>query len=797
MMNFVFPAAVQAAIEAGKYVQVFTSAGVPIGMARDAATGQFAAHAVGAIVNNSPLAPLVLPLQLVIGGVQMYQNHRGFQAIQASLGVLQATTAVIGVGVAAGVALSAVNLHQTLKLKKAVERLEVKVENGFINLEQLLKYQGAEIKQQISEVVEKMTFENHRLVLVRAYGLFTQAIQRMRSALQLQDINRRNAEIDAARGMLFEALADYRNPHLLEETCAAGQLRRLECSWAIEQSIIGTYQVQNEFGAAGDRLSQLQQQIRQDGLGILQGCDSEEELDFLFPEITRIHNHDLAALDIWLHQIEWIKDLSPSELNQLQSSGFSKSDLAVMGDKNSATTALAIPDEQLFYENLRQKSHFYALRTQLELMLDPQQRPEYENYIIKQGQIAGHKSLVSSNLKKASDFAVANLFYYFKVRDESEESELEFDRTTTATDSIAAESSASDRVKQKNPETTEASLEEDSQAMKEFGLTPEQTRIMFSYQYHLVQADSDHESDSVKKGLKQEWLRKWEKSITLFLNSQIAPDTSRNSSLKLITNFESLKNSVKSHLISPVNQLTWYLILLEVTLFQPYYPLGDSRDEEFKDLKIEKELTAKLRYFATQLDIDPDCVLRFKSNYKEAIKGIKGSINPWFLGAVGAVVLGVVAVLATPLVVGLLAPILAPGLSGAAAVSAVLAALGGGAIAAGGMGMAGGMAVIVAGGSILGASAGVGVGALFSQSPDTALIQAAKLEVVMREIVVIQKDIRKAQEILKEQRLAIRSIEDQLDELLLNQQKNHKEIENLKRAIEYLKKALERNQALM
>jgi hypothetical protein len=43
-----------------------------------------------------------------------------------------------------------------------------------------------------------MTFENYRLVLVRAYGLFTQAIQRMRSALQLQDINRRNAEIDGS-----------------------------------------------------------------------------------------------------------------------------------------------------------------------------------------------------------------------------------------------------------------------------------------------------------------------------------------------------------------------------------------------------------------------------------------------------------------------------------------------------------------------------------------------------------------------------------------------------------------------
>lgn len=48
---------------------------------------------------------------------QMYQMHRGFQAVQASLGVLQTTTAVIGVGTVAGVALSAVNLWQTLKLR--------------------------------------------------------------------------------------------------------------------------------------------------------------------------------------------------------------------------------------------------------------------------------------------------------------------------------------------------------------------------------------------------------------------------------------------------------------------------------------------------------------------------------------------------------------------------------------------------------------------------------------------------------------------------------------------------------
>jgi hypothetical protein len=321
MMNFVFPAAIQAGIEAGKYIQVFNSAGVPISMVRDAATGQFAAHAVGAAVNNSqfladavgaavnnsqfladamgvalnsgPLSPLVLPMQLILGGFQMHQTHKGFeavemgfQAVQASLGVLQATTAVIGVGTLAGVALSAVNLHQTLKLKKAVERLEVKVEKGFISLEELVRGESAAISFLIAEAVADIRFDHHHLVLGEAYELFNLAIKGMRSALLLKDIDLRKDEIVEVRGMLSKALATYRNPHLLAETCAAGQLRRLECSWAIEQSIIGTYQVQNEFGAAGDRISQLQQQIRQDGLTVIAGCDSDDELDFLFPEIS-------------------------------------------------------------------------------------------------------------------------------------------------------------------------------------------------------------------------------------------------------------------------------------------------------------------------------------------------------------------------------------------------------------------------------------------------------------------------------------------------------------------------------
>ncbi|HAA29032.1 MAG TPA: hypothetical protein DCE56_16730, partial [Cyanobacteria bacterium UBA8553] len=62
-MLFQFAPAVQAAIEAGKYAQVFTSAGVPIAMARDAATGRFVAHAIGAVAQNSPISPLISPVQ--------------------------------------------------------------------------------------------------------------------------------------------------------------------------------------------------------------------------------------------------------------------------------------------------------------------------------------------------------------------------------------------------------------------------------------------------------------------------------------------------------------------------------------------------------------------------------------------------------------------------------------------------------------------------------------------------------------------------------------------------------------
>jgi hypothetical protein len=421
-MLFQFTPAVQAAIEAGKYVQVFNSAGVPLSLVRDASTGRFAANAIGMMAQNTPLAPLFSPVQMAMGAAQMYQTHRGFaavqvglQSIQSSLGVLQATTAFIGVGTVAVGVLSAVNLHQTLKLRKEVGQLRIEVKEGFIDLKQALKDQGAEIRELIELVAMDVDFKNHRTILVRAYGLFTQALYRLRSAMQIQDTSRRNAEIDGARGMLFQALADYDNRELLEVTCSAGQLRRLECAWAIDQAIVATYQMQNEPAAVCDRLSHLQAKIRQDALIVINNCETEDELDFLFPELTRIHNHDLAALASWQNQIDWMQALPSSELKLLESADFGNDELIPITD-----TKDSIPLEQVSYENLYQKSHFASLIDQLSMMFKSQLRQEYQNYIIQQATIAHYKSLIPSNLEKASNLAVANLYWYFKVRDDSE-----------------------------------------------------------------------------------------------------------------------------------------------------------------------------------------------------------------------------------------------------------------------------------------------------------------------------------------------------------------------------------------
>ncbi|MFB2839261.1 hypothetical protein [Floridanema evergladense] len=449
MLQFVFTPEIQALIDAGVYEVVRNNAtGQLIGTVRDKLTGRFAGNAIQAIVmdDRSPFINIINgagkdiignvingnPVSPLLSGLQMFQVHRGFQktyaeidivkagiqSLQASVGVLQATTSVIGVGVATGVVLSAVNLWQTMKLREDVKQLRLEVKDGFIDLKKALKDQGKEIIQRIDEVAQDIMFQQHRLEFIKAYGKFLEATKLMRTAMSFQDLSDRKLELANVRQSLGEALSIYNSPQLLSETCAAGQLRRYECAWAIDQTIVLSYQLQNEPAAVSDRLSQLQTKIRQDTRKVIDSCETEEELDFLFPEITRIHDHDLAVLESWQNHIDWLRTLPESELKLLESAEFNPTEIAQISDTNS-TTALEIPPEIQLYESLKQKSHYQSLLDQMRLMMQPELRRQYELYVSQQSAIAQHKTLTQPNLQQASNLAVANLYWYFKHREQT------------------------------------------------------------------------------------------------------------------------------------------------------------------------------------------------------------------------------------------------------------------------------------------------------------------------------------------------------------------------------------------
>lgn len=153
MTSVWFKPAIQAGLNSGIYELVKDQAGNFLPIARDIATGRIAGNGI-LVQENIPILwnacknltnlrgianlaegamsinPLFAPVTIATNFLEMFQIDRGFQktykmldALRGDVGVLQATTNLIGVGAIAGVALSAVNLQQTLKLREDVRNL--------------------------------------------------------------------------------------------------------------------------------------------------------------------------------------------------------------------------------------------------------------------------------------------------------------------------------------------------------------------------------------------------------------------------------------------------------------------------------------------------------------------------------------------------------------------------------------------------------------------------------------------------------------------------------------------------
>jgi len=215
--------------------------------------------------------------------------------------------------------------------------------------------------------------------------------------------------------MMFQALADYDNPQLLNNTNAAGYIRRRECVWAIQQAIAFTYQLQGEQTSVSHRLTALCTTIRQDSLAAVNQINSQAELDFLFPELVRIHDHDLQALNLWQTQIDWVQTLDSDEIRLLNNSELNPVDLKMI----ETEALLEVPSEQTLYEELQPKSNNTTLCNQLRLMMAPDMRLEYASVISRQAQTNGLKALTLDQLQTASDYTISNLYHYFQTKQET------------------------------------------------------------------------------------------------------------------------------------------------------------------------------------------------------------------------------------------------------------------------------------------------------------------------------------------------------------------------------------------
>lgn len=334
----------------------------------------------------------------------------------------------------------------------------------------------------------------------------------------------------------------------------------------------------------------------------------------------------------------------------------------------------------------------------------------------------------------------------------------------------------------------------DNSILEMFGLSYEQSLLMFSAQKLIADFDVDITKNEKKANIKRLWIKEWEKGITTYLKN-----IDKNKECKLLNSREVRARFLEE--LKKDNNKTWYYIVaLELLEFVPYTSLGGDNDKDYAKCKCdEKSCTGFVKElllghgFLSENKID-----RLDKTYSKSIGQISGKrgrivTKVLIVVAVVAVAAAVAAIAAGDIAVAIFGSAF-EGLSGAALTNACLALAGGGAIAVGGTGVAGGVATIAGGGALLGLAGGgaaVGIGSAFLLSaPDYTLTQAAKIETILKEVVLnAQQDVVCAQKIIARYQEQIIELNKKLTEMELQQEQDKKELKNIKTCIKYLKKS--------
>ena len=330
--------------------------------------------------------------------------------------------------------------------------------------------------------------------------------------------------------------------------------------------------------------------------------------------------------------------------------------------------------------------------------------------------------------------------------------------------------------------------------IKNFQLSTKQTEILYNFEKLKVEADIKIEKDDKVKSLKINWLLDWEAGISDFFKriSLQSPE------INWYTDVSELNKQIEAEFSGEPNSIWYDLVLLEVVLFVPYYPLNVEKEEIKKFKKVNYKKSEWLDFIVySQKHSDSDLLKRYKKTYKKSISRMKGTkekiiISLLVTSLITALTAGTATFFAPAIAASLFGSEFT-GLYGVALTNATLAYIGGGAIVTGGAGILGGQSIIAGGGAILGLAGGglttsaVTISKLLT-TPEENLIQTAKIEVVIREILANKrKDITLAEKTLNSIQESINSLNFRLN--VLNIKEAKQEIKNSEKSIKQMNKA--------
>jgi len=345
---------------------------------------------------------------------ELDELKKGMESLQEKASILESATATLGVGVALQGILSALNLQQTGKSNLKLDQVLLELQTGFTELKSIINHQGDEILKAINQVNQEIKLEMHRVEFVKAYGIFQSVHHnQLPSALITQNSKDRNDKLNFIWNNLQICLAIYNNKELISSPLISEKWKRLQSAWAIEQTLALVDILKNDFDACIFQLNHLKDKIIKDCMELTESCQSEEEIDFIFPRINYIINHDIILIDFWKNNLKVIQNLSIEDQEKLAS--FNVTDIVSL-NKAQKSNALQKPSPFELYQELKAQSHFVALKDQLKFILKPELRSEYESYIIQKAIALNFKGLALTNWKEVPDLTVANLYYSFKEK---------------------------------------------------------------------------------------------------------------------------------------------------------------------------------------------------------------------------------------------------------------------------------------------------------------------------------------------------------------------------------------------